>query len=139
MTKQELIEALKDLKESARIKGTVAGKFYTFKGVEKYSGKGRYPHLKGIEVVVLQSNQRKRQMIILFLEPLLLLVNADLQELRYGSIPQDYLRQYWGGDSRALPNLYEYESHYKSLARHIKGLTKGRTRGGTRRYRNGLS
>ena len=66
MTKQELIEVLREVKEGDRISGTVAGKFYTFKGIEKYSGKGRYPHLKGIEVVVLQSDKRKRRMIVLF-------------------------------------------------------------------------
>lgn len=125
MTKLELIEVLKELKGGDRISGTLAGKFYTFKGIEKYSGKGRYPHLKGIEVVVLQSDKRKQRMIILFPEPLLLLVNADLQELRYGRLAQDYIHQCWSGDSRGIPNLYEYESHYKSLARHIKRLTSG--------------
>ncbi len=125
MTKQELIEVLKEVKEGDRILGAVAGKYYTFKGIEKYSGKGRYPHFKGIEVVVLQSDKRKRRMITLFLEPLLLLVNADLQELRYGRLPEEYIDQYWSGDSRGIPNLYEYESHYKSLARYVKGLTSG--------------
>ena len=125
MTMQELIEVLKEVKKGDRISGTVAGKFYTFKGIEKYSGKGRYPHFKGIEVVVLQSDKRKRRMIVLFLEPLLLLVNADLQALRYGRLPEDYVDQYWSGGSRDIPNMYEYESHYKSLARYIKKLTSG--------------
>ncbi len=118
------MQVLKEVKRGARISGTVTGKFYTFKGIEKYSGKGRYSHFKGIEVVVLQSDKRKRRMIILFPGPLLLLVNADLQWLRYGRLPEDYLDRYWSGN-RGVPNLYEYESHYKSLARYIKGLTVG--------------
>jgi hypothetical protein len=125
MTKQELIEVLKKVKKGERIPGTIAGKFYTFKGIDKYSGKGRCPHFKGIEVVVLQSDKRKRRMIILFPEPLLLLVNADLQWLRYGRLPENYIDRCRSGDIRGIPNLYEYESHYKSLARYIKGLTSG--------------
>ncbi|MGA2940142.1 MAG: hypothetical protein ABSF52_24035 [Syntrophobacteraceae bacterium] len=125
MTKQELLEILKEVKKGVRISGTVAGKFYTFKGIEKYSGKGRYPHFKGIEVVALQSDKRKRGMIILFPEPLLLLVNADLRWLRYGRLPEDYIYQCLSGEIRGIPNVYEYESHYKSVARYIKGLTRG--------------
>jgi hypothetical protein len=55
MTKQELIEILEQVNQDQRIPGTVAGKFYAFKGLGWHTGNGRYPHLKETIVIVLQS------------------------------------------------------------------------------------
>jgi len=129
MTKQELIEILEQVKHGQQIPGTVARKFYTFKGSAEYTGKGRYPHLKGTRVIVLQSNERRIPNIALFLEPLLLFVNSDPSRLRFGKLPLEYIEQYRSGDPQGIPNLYDCESHYKSLARYIQErIKRGRSR-----------
>ena len=117
------MKTLGQLNIGEKISGTAVGKFYTFAGIQKYSGRGRYPHLKGKDVIVIQSNERKRWVMILFLEPLLMLLNADFEDLRHGKLPADYIKHFRSGDPRRIPNIYEYESHYKSIARYIKGLT----------------
>jgi hypothetical protein len=106
------------------IPGTVNGKFYKCKGIQKYSGRGKFSHLKGTDVIVLESKQRKRP-IILFLEPLLLFVNSDSKDLDFGRLPIKYIEEYRNGKTSEIPNLYEYESHYKSLARYIQRLSEG--------------
>jgi hypothetical protein len=125
MTKQELIQILERVSPGQNIPGMVTGKSYMFKGFAEYTGKGRYPHLRGTRVIALQSNGRKRPNTALFLEPLLLFVNADPNDLRHGGLPLDYIDQYRSGDPQGIPNLYEFEGSYKSLARYIRGLTAG--------------
>ncbi len=124
MTKQGLIEILEQVHQDQKIAGTVAGKLYTFKGFAGYSGKGRYPHLRGTRVVVLQSDERKRRNIALFLEPLLLFVNSDSSSLTHGKLPDEYIAIYCSGDPQGIPNLYDCEGHYKSLARYIQELRR---------------
>ena len=123
MTKQQLIKTLNQISEGETIPGTIAGKSYKFKGIQKYSGRGRYSNLKGKDVIVLQSFERKRS-IILFLPPLLLFVNSASKDLTYGNLPIAYLEKFRNGDLSGIPNVYEYESHYKSIARYIQRLTK---------------
>ena len=122
MTKQQLIKTLNQISQGKPIPGTIAGKSYKFKGIQKYSGRGRYSNLKGRDVIVLQSAERKRS-IILFFTPLLLLVNSDSKDLTYGNLPIAYIQKFRSGDMNGIPNIYEYESHYKSLARYIQRLT----------------
>lgn len=133
MTKQQLIKALNQISLGEKIPGTIAGKSYKFKGVQEYSGRGRYSNLKGRDVIILQSSERKRS-IILFLAPLLSLANSDSKDLTYGNLPITYLEKFRSGDYKGIPNIYEYESHYKSLARYIQRLTNemeltGKSRG----------
>ncbi len=124
MTKQQLIKTLNQISQGETIPGSIAGKSYKFKGIQKYSGRGRYSNLKGKDVIILQSVERKRS-IILFLAPLLSLVNSASKDLTYGNLPIAYIEKFRNGDTNGIPNLYEYESHYKSLARYIQRLTKG--------------
>ena len=121
MTKHQMLNILTQVNDGEMIPGTVNGKFYTFKGIQEYSGRGKFSHLKGAAGVILESKQRKRP-IILFLEPLLLFVNSDSKDLDFGRLPIKYIEEYRNGKTSEIPNLYEYESHYKSLARYIKRL-----------------
>ena len=118
MQTQELFELLEKIDKGEIIPGTITGKFYIFKGIQKYSGRGRFSNLKGTDVVVLESRERKGS-IILFLEPLLLLLDGDLEDLAYGKLPVGYAKEYYSGEPIEIPNLFEYESHYKALARYI--------------------
>jgi hypothetical protein len=124
MTKQELIKTLNQIRLGETIPGTIYAKSYKFKGVHEYSGRGKHSRLKGKDVIVLQSVERKRP-IILFLAPLLSLVNSASKDLTYGNLPIEYIKEFRYGDDKGIPNLYEYESHYKCLARYIQRLTKG--------------
>ncbi|HEY5498203.1 MAG TPA: hypothetical protein VIK19_07705 [Syntrophales bacterium] len=124
MTTIELTTILGNLNQGDAIPGTIAGKSYIFIGIEKYPGRGRYANLKGQDVIVPMSNERKRSRIVLFLDNLLLFVNATPSELRYGYLPKEYMKLFRGGKKPIIPNLYEYETHYKSLARHLQGLYK---------------
>ena len=108
----------------SEIPGTIRGKSYSFGGIQKYQPRGRYSYLEGTDVVVLHSKERKNARIILFLEPLLLLVNSAKSELSHGHLPSSYIEAYRTGDTQGIPNIYEYESHYKSLARYLKRVIR---------------
>ena len=124
MTSNQLITIISQIKIGSEIPGTIRGKSYSFGGIQKYKPRGRYSYLDGTEVVVLHSNERKNARIILFLEPLLLFVNATESKLSHGQLPSSYIEAYRSGDTQGIPNIYEYESHYKSLARYIKKLIR---------------
>jgi len=124
VTSNQLITIISQIKIGSEILGTIRGKSYSFGGIQKYKPRGRYSYLDGTEVVVLHSNERKNARIILFLEPLLLLVNATESKLSHGHLPSSYIEAYRSGDTQGIPNIYEYESHYKSLARYIKKLIR---------------
>jgi hypothetical protein len=70
------------------------------------------------------------------LTPLLTLVNSSSKDLTYGNLLISYLKKFLTGDTNEIPNLYEYESHYKSMARYIQRLTKAPSR---RRVKRGFS
>ena len=120
MTKKQIERILSRLEPGHRFPGTASGKFYVFGRIQKYKGRGKYAHLNEADVVVLHSEDRKRSKIILFFEPLLVLVNSDQKDLRYGNLPSGYISKFRNGGKAAFPNLHEYESHYKCLARHIQ-------------------
>ena len=104
--------------------GTQAGKEYKFGGLSEYSGRvNRHAHLKGKLVTVLLSEERKRSPIVLFVIPLLSFVNSTDEELGFGRLPESYFHEYWQDGSQKIPNLSEYESHHKALARHIRRVT----------------
>jgi hypothetical protein len=119
-----LIRFLRGLPVGSAVPGTQTGKEYKFGGCSEYSGRvNRYAHLNGKLVTVLLSRERKRSRIVLFLEPLLSFVNSTDEELGFGRLPKSYLHEYGEGGSQKIPNLSEYESHYKALARHIRQVT----------------
>lgn len=126
LTKAELLAVVRGIKLGAQISGINPGKFYRFGGLEKYNGRGRYNHLKGQTIILLHSSERKRSSIKLFIDPLLSLCNRKTEDLAYGNLPMSYLTEFidvhW---QAAYPNLFEFQSHYKSLARHIKHRIKG--------------
>jgi hypothetical protein len=126
LTKAELLVVISGIKPGARIPGINPGKFYRFGGLEPYNGRGRYNHLKGQMVILLHSPERKRSSIRLFIEPLLLLCNSKIEDLTYGNLSISYPTEFIDAEWQvAYPNLSEFTSHYKSLARYIKRRIKG--------------
>jgi hypothetical protein len=55
MTKQQLIKPLNQISRGEPIPGTIAEKSYKFKGVQEYSGRGRYFNPKEKHVIILES------------------------------------------------------------------------------------
>ncbi|MFH1738272.1 MAG: hypothetical protein ABIH23_04645 [bacterium] len=123
MDEHALLKILRNLRIGTPIAGAIVGNVYTFGGVREYSGKGRYPHLKGQMVAVLKSDNWKRPEVLLFLGPLLIFVNAADEELGYGKMPAAYFDRYRLGKIFEMPNRHEYVTHYKALARYIKRMT----------------
>jgi len=124
MTNLELTTILGKMNHGDVIPGTIAGKSYTFTGLEKYPGRGRFSHLKGQDIIVIMSGERKRSMIKLFVDPLLLFVNAPPEELSFGHLPHEYMRVFNWRNKPKIPNVNEYETHYKSVARHLQRILK---------------
>jgi hypothetical protein len=119
---------LREMVVGTPVAGTQEGKEYKFGGISEYSGTGRrYAQLRGELVTVLLSGERKRPKIVLFLAPLLFFVNATDEELGFGHLPEAYFRKYCQEESPQIPNLSEYEFHYKALARHIRRVTSRST------------
>ena len=126
MDVEALISFLDNLGRDTSIPGIQGGKRYKYGGLRRYSGRGRwYADLKGQPVAVLLSAARRRPEIVLFVEALLPFVNATDEELGYGRLPQAYYREYCLPESPEIPNRYEYESHYKALARYVRRVTSG--------------
>ena len=100
------------------VPGLQKSKNYRFAGLEPYPSRGRFARLAGKMVAVLESDELKRKRIILFLNPLLMLVNGPTDNLDYGRRPLcDYAVN---GGRDEYPNIYQYETHYKALAKYVK-------------------
>ncbi len=100
------------------VPGLLKSKNYRFAGLEPYPSRGRFARLAGKMVAVLESDELKRKRIILFLKPLLMLVNGPTENLDYGRRPlYDYALN---GGRDEYPNIYQYETHYKALAKYVK-------------------
>ncbi len=110
----------------ARIPGLLPGKNYKFLGLEKFSGRGKYSRLNGTDIIVIESENRKRNLIKLFLEPIVILANCGFDKIGYGKLPSAFIVLRHAENGPTFPNLDDYESQYKSVARYIKGgLTWG--------------
>ena len=63
MTEQQVIKILQDMNIGCQIPGIIKGKTYTYMGLQKYSGRGRYHNLKGALVAIIKSEERRRSSI----------------------------------------------------------------------------
>jgi len=122
MRASEICTLLSKLKAGDEIPGALAGKVYKFVKLAQYSGRGRFVHLKGDPIVVLESSVRKRPEITLFMEPLTILLEADADEVTYGRKPRNYFRECHQRKPRGIPNVQDYLCHYKAVARFIRSL-----------------
>ena len=119
MNSAQLLERLKAMKPGQAVNGINPGKQYRFGGLEAYSSRGKSPRFDGELVVVLESEDRKRRRIKLFVSVLEYFVRHDGEFLAHGRLPPEYCAKYRAGMNHGVPNLFEYESHYKALALHL--------------------
>ena len=72
------------------------------------------------DIIVIESEIRKRNLIKLFLEPVSILCNSKSADIGYGKVPSPFVMLIYTDDCSAFPNLSEYGTHYKAIARYIK-------------------
>ena len=121
-TKQDILSFFNTCEYGTKIPGLLPGRNYKFIGLEKYSSRGKYSHLNETDIIVIESeNRKKRNLIKLSSEPIVILSNCSLDEIGYGKIPSAFVVLQHAENGPSFPNLYEYETQYKSIARYIKG------------------
>jgi hypothetical protein len=116
MTADELLELLRGIESGTAVNGLHPNKAYRYEGVEPYPARGKNAHLAGEAVVVLLSHERKRKRVILFLEPLLFITLSN-SDLGFSERP---LARYKSESGIEYPNVHEYSTHYKAMARYIR-------------------
>jgi hypothetical protein len=122
ITQQDILTFFDKCEADTTIPGVLSGKNFKFMGLKKYLGKGDYSHLHEKYVIVIEAGERrgKRNLIKLFPEPLMILSNCTTDEIGYGKVPSAFVALKSAGQGQTYPNLYEYETHYKAVARFIK-------------------
>jgi hypothetical protein len=100
----------------------LAGKQFQFNWSKEILGKGAYSYLSGTDVITIESGKRrcKNNLITLFPEPLVILSTCTTDEIGYGKIPPAFVALKSASQGQTYPNLYEYETHYKAVARFIQ-------------------
>ena len=119
MNQEDLLRILKLIRIGRSIPGMNRGTQYRFAGVGVYHSRGKAPDFDGQAIVTLESAKRSRPQIHLFVSVLATFLADGKTYLGYGRTPPSVVLAYHRGDGPRIPNLTEYESHYKSLARYI--------------------
>jgi hypothetical protein len=122
MTQAELLRILETIPIGQSIPGMNPGTRYRFAGIAEYQSRGKAPDFDGEPMVTLESSRRRPPNIRLLVSVLATFMADGKAELGYGRTPRSVFLAYRRGYGPRPPNLYEYESHYKSLARYVSGL-----------------
>lgn len=122
--KREIQSFFSKCERGTIIQGLLPGKNYKYVGCAKYIDKGKYSHLNGTEVIIIESDNRKRKLVKLFLEPLVILSNCSFEQIGYGKIPSEFVELRYAKNEIKYPNILDYEPYYKSVARFIKNGIK---------------
>ena len=122
ISEQDILAFFDKCEAGTTLPAVLPGNNFNLIGLKKYLGKGAYSHLSGTNVIVLESEKRrcKNNLITLFPEPLVILSNCTTDEIGYGKIPPAFVVLKSVGQGQTYPNLYEYETHYKAVARFIQ-------------------
>jgi hypothetical protein len=116
MTDSKLLGTLKTIPLGTSIPGLNRGTEYRFAGIGIYQSRGSAPAFDGETVATLESSQRRRAKIRLFVSVLATYLADGRSHLQYGKTPPSVMLKYRGHDKPQPPNLFEYTSHYKSMA-----------------------
>jgi hypothetical protein len=119
MTKEKLLRFFDSVRQGETIRGINKNTRYTFAGIGAYDSHGKAPEFDGASVIILESERRKRKTIKLFVDVLVSFVTDGAGYLSYGRLPPLYLQEYRSRQGVSVPNLPDYVSHYKSLARYV--------------------
>jgi hypothetical protein len=119
MNEETLLHLVRSIPHGQAIRGINRATEYMYLGLEHYDSHGKFPELDGSLVIVLESNKRKRSKIRLFFTPLEYFLKDGPGFLSYGRLPPSYILEFRRGNRKQFPNLSEFESHYKSFAKHV--------------------
>jgi hypothetical protein len=119
MTETELLGVLESIPIGKSIPGLNRGTEYRFAGIGVYQSRGKAPAFDGETIVTLESSQRRRAKIHLFVSVLATFLADGKAHLRYGRTPPSVTLKYLLGDDPQPPNLSDYGSHYKSMALYV--------------------
>jgi hypothetical protein len=122
MDEEKLLRILAAIRIGQSIPGTNKGTLYRFAGLGIYDSHGRARDFDGWQIVTLESQQRSRARIRLFVSVLATFLKDGRASLAYGGTPRSVVLTYLPGDGPRVPHLGEYGSHYKSLGRYIFSL-----------------
>jgi hypothetical protein len=121
ITKQNILSFFEKCEPGSQIPGLLERNVFVFVGLEKYPVRGKYSHLKGSDIVIIESaNRKQRSRISLFLDPIVMLANCRLDEIGYGKIPSGFVVLEHAENGPTFPNLFEHYHHYAAVARFIK-------------------
>jgi hypothetical protein len=118
--KKDILSFFLKCESGTIIPGRISGKGYLFIRLDKYIGRGKYSYLNEEDIIVIESENRKRNFIKLFLEPVSILYISKFDEIGYGKVPSSFVKLKYGDNGPLFPNLLEYETHYKAIARYVK-------------------
>lgn len=124
MDEAKLLKIVSNIPKGQIISGINKGTKYIFLGTEHYDSHGKAPELNGSLVIILESEKRNRKRIKLFVNVLASFLKDGRTFLSYGRLPPSYILEFRRGTKGRIPNLSQYESHYKSLARYVYSITK---------------
>jgi hypothetical protein len=119
MTETRLLPVLESIPIGQSIPGLNRGTEYRFAGIGVYQSRGKAPAFEGETIVTLESSQRRRAKIHLFVSVLATYLADGTAYLRYGRTPPSVILKYIRGEDSQPPNLHDYASHYKSMALYL--------------------
>jgi hypothetical protein len=122
MNEEELLRILAAIRIGQGIPGMNRGTLYRFAGLGLYDSHGRARDFDGWPIVTLESQQRSRANIRLFVSVLATFLKDGKASLAYGGTPRSVVLTYLRGVGPRVPHLGEYGSHYKSLGRYILSI-----------------
>jgi hypothetical protein len=109
-----IIKLIKTIKPGEQIPGLSRGKFYNFISIEEAITSDASHPLNGL--VLIKSSSTRKRPIRLFVNVLYLFLYEDLENLKYGRKPILFNQVKRSGLIDYIPNLSEFESHYKAVA-----------------------
>jgi hypothetical protein len=124
MDEAKLLKIVSRIPKGQIIPGINKATKYIFLGLHHYNSHGKAPELDGSPIIILESEKRKRQRIIIFVNVLSYFLKDGRAFLSYGRLPPSYILEFRRGAKGSVPNLSQYESHYKSFARYVYTIAK---------------
>ncbi len=114
ITVENIIKLANIIKPGDQIPGLSKNKFYEFISLEEIKTQDNSNPLNGL-IVIRLSSTRKRP-IRLFVNVIYLYLYDDIEHLRYGKQPEFYNQVRRSGLIDYVPNLIEFQAHYKAMA-----------------------
>jgi hypothetical protein len=109
-------EFIRNLNTNTSFSGILNKTSFLFVSIQKFKTKKKeYKNLEGKLCITISSPNRKRP-INLFLDVLYHFLQDGPDSIGYDKLPESYRLAYSKRIPQSYPNIYEYQTHYKSFA-----------------------